>query len=465
MNQHAEQVHPSGANHSILSTLRTLVGSEYVLLGEPAREYAVDDKAPQAVVFPGSAQEVAEVLSFADANDLSVIARGGGTQLALGNAPRGVDIIVGLERLNRIVTHEPADMTVTVEAGMRLVDLQAELAKAGQFLPVDPPYGNAATVGGTLATRAFGPLRLAFRTIAESLLSVKVVTAQGQLVKAGAPVVKNVSGYDMGRLYTGSLGTLALIVEATFKVQPMARTKECLLVGCRSVGATADLVRTVLECGVEPSFIELIGPATADGHALGNVSELIGNLDEATRAVLAVGFMGTPEQVAWQLDTAEKALHQSGGASVGPMKRAKWEDAYPRILHSHAPKADGLTCRVQMQDSELYPFLEDLLSATDPLQGTFIGFAAHAGSGVARIHVACPQDAQGQDSLVPWIDTQRARAERVGGRFILENAPLWLKARMDVWGTPGDDFFLHRAVKDRMDPKGLLNPGRFVGGI
>ncbi len=464
---------PTADIAAAIAQLPTIADGTRLLQGDEAAEYAIDEVAPQAVVFPSSAEEVAAVLQFAGANGLTVFPRGGGTQLGLGNVPERVDIVLSLELLKQIVAHEPADMTVTVEAGLPLVELQAALRRSGQFLPVDPPIGPEATIGGILATRAFGPHRFSFRTIADSLLGVTVVTADGRVTKAGGRVVKNVSGYELGRLYSGSMGTLAVIVEATFKVQPLARTRQAFLATCRDAKAAQKEVRRLLASGVQPAFLELVGPVAFGDAQVGApakpVAKLLQHLEPLgsdVSFVLAVGFVGTPEDVAWQLETAERTLKTThNGHSAPKTVRAGWESVYPHVIDVHKgdPDAGSLTCRVHTPDTELYAFLEGL--AQSGSEGESLRFAAHVGSGIVRFHWKPTAQSDGVEGAVQRISAWREQARAVGGRLIVERAPNLVKSRVDVWGPPGDDFFLHQAVKERMDPKRVLSPGRFVGGI
>ena len=455
-------------NDRVIAALQQIVGSDFVRTGAAAEAYAIDGKAPGAVVFPGSPGEVAAVLKQAQAAGLAVFPRGGGTQMQLGNVPQRVDIVLGLERLRRVVAHEPADMTVTVEAGITLDALQRSLARSGQYLPVDPPLPPEATVGGIVATRAFGPLRFGFRTISDWLLGTKVVTADGIIAKAGARVVKNVSGYEMGRLYTGSHGTLAVIVEATFKVQPLPRARGALLVPCRDGAAAAAAIQALLSCGVLPAIVELVGPADAahaPAHrALFDRARGAGASGDA-QALLIAGFLGTDEEVDWQLERTQQAL-AAAGAGAGTV-RAGWDEVYPHVLAAHrlppAAEGEGVTCRAHVLSTDLHLLIEKAYRHSP--SGWPFAYAAHAGSGVVRFHWGPAPAAASREALKEHVAAVRARAEASHGRLIVEAAPLWLKESLDAWGEPGPDFFLHQAVKKQMDPRATLSPGRFIGGI
>src|SRR3990170_7695424 len=199
---------------SVVSQLESIVGREGVL-GATAT-FAVDGLTPQAAVAPASYEQVAAVMRYSYAEGLAVIPWGGGTYIHAGNIPARYDIALGLSRLNAVVEHEPADLTATVQAGMTLSELQRHLGGAGQLLPLDPPGGERATIGGILAANASGPWRHAFGSARDMTIGLRVITAEGRITRAGGRVVKNVAGYDLCKLYIGSLGTLGVIVEATF---------------------------------------------------------------------------------------------------------------------------------------------------------------------------------------------------------------------------------------------------------
>lgn len=425
-----------------IDALRAHLGPDRLLTGNGVLPYAIDGKAPQAAVLPESAEEVAAVMRLAGEHGLAVAPLGGGTQRGLGAIPGRLDLVVSLGRLNRLVAYEPADMTVSVEAGMPLAALQALLAKDGQFLPCDPPLGPGATVGGILATRAAGPLRVGFGTLAERLLGITVVTADGRIAKAGARVVKNVSGYELGRLYCGSLGTLAVIVEATFKVQPLFERWEALTLSLPSLDEARAALAAVQESGTSPVVLELFGETGREG------------------VDLLAAFGGNEESVAWEMERAAQALQEALPQGL-PVERRPWEEAHAGAVTAHTPKAgEALTARAHLLPSEITGFLAAVLAWASEHR-LELRFATHAPAGVARLHLreADPR------VLADGVARMRALAEKRQGHLVVEQAPLRVKERVSVWGEPRDEFFLHRAIKERMDPKGILNPGRFLGGL
>ncbi|MGH8010470.1 MAG: FAD-binding oxidoreductase, partial [Candidatus Binatia bacterium] len=225
--------------------------------GDAAWRFAIDGREPQEVVFPESVAQVSQVLRVASEQRTAVAPVGHGAFLHLGNVARRYDLALSLQRLDRIIDYQPADMTVTVEAGMTLARLQTILGEQGQWLPVDPPLPEQATVGGLIATNLSGPARLSQGTIRDFLIGMKAVQSDGTIVKGGGRVVKNVAGYDLPKLYCGSFGTLGVIVEATFKVRPRPQAQGILSLAFPSAEKAMELTFRLLGSELQPFLLEL----------------------------------------------------------------------------------------------------------------------------------------------------------------------------------------------------------------
>jgi glycolate oxidase FAD binding subunit len=210
------------------------------------------------LIQPTNASEVAAALRRASDARQSIVIRGAATKSEWGRPAARVDAILDMRRMNRILAHEHADMTATVEAGASLYDVNAALAIHGQTLPLDPPFADRATIGGLLATNDSGPLRHRYGTPRDLVIGIQLATTDGVLSKAGGRVVKNVAGYDLSRLVTGSFGSLAAIVSATFKLAPLPAASKTLRIGVRDAAAVAQAVRTVMASQLEPTAFEVV---------------------------------------------------------------------------------------------------------------------------------------------------------------------------------------------------------------
>src|ERR687893_617057 len=239
-----------------LEDLQKIVGEEHAR--EARAEDAVDGVSPSFVVEPGSVEETSELMKLASDEGLAVAPRGSGTNLSLGNTPRDLDLILSTVRMGEVIEHVPGDQVVRVQSGTRLQDLQEQLARSNQLLGIDPPEGRAgATIGGVVAANSSGPRRYRYGTIRDLIIGITVVLSDGTVAKAGGKVVKNVAGYDLSKLFTGSLGTLGIIATANFRLHPRpvaARTVGVEVAGPQQAQAAA---QTIVHSQVEATAIEL----------------------------------------------------------------------------------------------------------------------------------------------------------------------------------------------------------------
>ena len=423
--------------------------------------YAVDGVVPAVVARPATIEELSALLRVATEMKAVVAPFGGGTKQSLGATPARVDLVASVERMNRVLEHEPADLTATFEAGIRLADANAHLGRAGQWLALDPPHGDRATLGGVLATNASGPSRLRYGTARDHVIGIRVVHADGTITKGGAKVVKNVTGYDMNKLYIGSLGTLAVIAEATVKLHPRPAEERTWVVDMPSLEVAGSLVARVLDSShLLPTAMEIVSGGAA--RALPDFSALPDG-----RVLVAMAFGGIADEVASQVVAVRDA---AAGLGVrhdrlldGEPQAAFWEavrNAPARLA------ADGRTWAIA-RAALVITAVPSFLAAAESMR-TAHGLAdvvatAEAGSGSARVAL-CGEPA----ALVAALGELREVARSGGrnaGHLVVESAPPAVKGAVDVWGPVGPSLRLMRALKAQFDPDGRLNPGRFVGGI
>lgn len=363
---------------------------------------------------PATPQELADELRRANSTGLALAPRGGGTKTDWGNSPARCDAIVSTARLNHVVEHAWADLTVTVQAGCTLANLQATLAEHGQRLAVDALWPERATIGGILSTNDTGALRLSFGGLRDLIIGATVALADGTLAMSGGKVVKNVAGYDLSKLVTGALGTLGVITQAVFRVHPRPRYSRTLAITTTSLDEAqhillaiqrSQLAHTSLQVRAEPALLDI--------------------LIEGTEA-------GVEAQEATVRDLAGPATIAENAATVWTSRQNLWSAAGAIVKLSVLPS--------------------DIAKAVMSLgQGSKAVIQA-SGLGHARIE-ATPEQ----------LKTLRAAIERMGGTLTVLRQPP--EGSIETWGNPGDAFALMRALKQQFDPKGTLNPGRFVGGI
>ncbi len=442
----------------LAKTLEGILGAEHVRADGEAQRYAVDGVAPAAVVFPGSVEEVSVVLAACSQARAAVVPWGGGTSMGLGAVPPRVDVVLGLARLNHVLDHEPGDMTSTVQAGMVLREYQAILGRHRQFLALDPPAAERATIGGILAANASGPRRLRYGTARDLLIGERVVHADGTVTKGGAKVVKNVTGYDMNKLYVGSLGTLGVIVEATFRLYPLPPAERTWVAPFPTAAKAREAIAKILDSPLVPTAVELLNETAA-----AEVGRRSGLDPGKGAAVLAVAVASVPEAVEAQL-RAVQGMGREVGGGAGHMLDGDAHDRFWAAVRDFAV-AEGTT--MVLKASVLIAKVADALWQGESIaakQGLRVAVISEAGTGIVRYHF----QAEGADPfgrLAGAVAPLRAFATEARGSLVVLQAPPEVKAAVDVWGSVGDGFPLMRGLKEQFDPERVLNPGRFVGGL
>ncbi|MGD0949396.1 MAG: FAD-binding oxidoreductase [Candidatus Binatia bacterium] len=439
---------------------------------EAVGAFAVDGMIPQCVLFPETVDDLSRCLRVADQASLAVMPVGNGTQLGCGNLPQRYDVALSTRRLARLLAHEAADMTVTVEAGATLAEVNRALEPARQHLPLDPPQPEQTTVGAAIATDASGPLRLSQGKVRDLLIGVKVVLADGTLVKGGGRVVKNVAGYDLMKLFTGSFGTLGTVVEATFKLRPRPESEVLFAVPTRETGIAASLALEVLGASLAPSYVEALNQTAAAALDLGD------------EPLLIVGCGGSEEEINIQSqrlqDLAGKQRVRTYAETEGAQIYCRLRDFpgagfLPRLSREACPldtlgagseprrrgQGDGfLGCKLSLLPSKLASVLSDI-EAEAGAKKMNCAILSHVGSGIAYVRCGAADD----DAVVQFAQRLRAAARQADGWAIFDVLPAHLRARLDTWDAEVPGISLMRGVKKVLDPKGRLSPGRFVGGI
>lgn len=401
---------------------------------------------PAVVVQPPHEDAVAAALAFADREGLAVLPRGGGTQLDCGCPPARGDIVLDLTALDAVVEHTPGDMTATVQAGRSLAALQMELGQAGQWLALDPALPPAATVGGIIATNASGPRRLRYGGVRDQIIGVRIVRPDGTIAKGGGKVVKNVAGFDLPKLFTGSLGALGVIVSATFRLYPHATASRTVTLTARDPAALCDTALRVTASTLVPSAIDVVGNAGAESAVLAVRFEGGEQAVEDQARALAGLAGGLRDTVQVLRDEAEASVWREAAAELSPAGSAR-NDAATR-----------LTVKASLLLTEVAPWVARLRQLADG-SGLTTSWRAHAGHGLVFARLAGAEDA-----LAGVVEELRAAAAVRRGSLVVTDAPPALLRQIDPWG-PVPAIEVMRRVKAQFDPRATLNPGRFVGGI
>ena len=424
-------------------------------------EYAIDGLSPMAVVVPEDREQVADVMRWAAASGVTVFPRGGGTKTALGNPPDSVGLVLDLSRLNRVIDYQPGDMTATVEAGITLDALQRELAAARQFVPLESPIPGRATVGGVLSTAYSGPMAHAYGPPRDCLIGIGVVGADGVPTKAGGRVVKNVTGYDLNRLYTGSLGTLAVIVEASFKVLPLQPEEYAMVAPFESMEEAVTAGRDALALPAGPqSYLAVTGGLARHFLAAHPGSPLGQALSERLGGLGLCFFSGRTAAVRRRVEDTTAALLNAGAVDAlaidAPLAARQWatdlgwqEDTRPALaVRITAPRriipAIAKTCL-------------NIGLAESPSE-----ILADPGFGALRLLFWGEAD---EDEVLAAIAEARRAARQHGGAAVVEICHPSIKVKLDVWGEEPSGMEIMRRIKEQFDPQRLLNRGRFLGRL
>lgn len=381
------------------------------------------------VASPTSTDEVSEVLRLAGQHDLTVVARGAGTKIGWGTPPRSVDLVLDMTGLNGVVEHAAGDLVVVVRAGTPVADVQDTVAAAGQQLALDTPLPGA-TVGGILATSTSGPRRLLYGTARDLLIGVTFVRGDGVVAKAGGKVVKNVAGYDFGKLLTGSFGTLGVVTEAVFRLHPLPAARRVALVRVSDAETAGRVALAVLDSQLVPTAVEL------DQEADGTV----------TVTVLVEGVAaGVPERTAAALALLGDGATDSDGLPPG-------FGTYPFEVGDTGFK---LTSSLTGVGPVLAAARETAAAHDAPLRVR--------GSAAGALYAGLPAGSEPR-TVAAVVAALRAAVAAYDGSLTVLTAPAAVREMVDVWG-PIPGLHLMRRLKDELDPAHRLSPGRFVGGI
>ncbi len=418
---------------------------------------AVDGKKAAAIVRPASGEQAAEFLRYAHHNGLKVAIRGGGTHTNLGNPIAGLDLIISTDRLSAITEYSRSDLMIGTQAGVQLSVLQNELEKNGQFLPVETPSSDqGATIGGAIAANSSGPGRLAYGPARDWLIGTKCVLADGTMVKAGGRVVKNVAGYDMNKLYIGSLGTLGLIYEMNFKLLPLPPAFGTLIMTFDSINTACEVALKIIDTGVFPTALTVLDRGGAQAINL-----------PAAEATLLVEVRNTRLAVERQMRDASELGRRANSRGIEQAgERAAQKEVWQQV-NGFGYRQSLVGASLTLKVSSLPDGSAELLTRAKRLAGENdleLQSLSHAGHGLTWLTISYSNE----DGALKFVRELSSWSEGTGGAVAVERSPLALKQRLDdVWGaalTQGE-LRLMRGIKQKLDPQNTLNPGRFAGKL
>lgn len=422
--------------------------------------FTVQGKRPDRAAAPRTPQEISELLRAAQQEHWAVVPYGSGSRQDLGNPPERFDLALATNRLDRIPEYEPQDLVVRVESGCPLGRLQELLAADRLCLPVDPPAYRQTTLGGMVATNASGPGRFGHGTLRDYLLGVGVVQADGSQTRFGSRVVKNVTGYDMCKLYAGSFGTLGVFSDFYFKLKPLPPMETTVIGLFRKLPPVRSALSRLLRSPLIPIAVEFL-----DGNASHRLDRKLDWNGRIAGYALAVRFGDLEAAVNWQVRELKEIWGPflDGDVPVGDSREQArlWDCLREDHFCLAEPPLESVKLKVNILPNQLVQWIERIERQLSETEVPFV-LRAHAGSGVIRIY--CHRDPSPPQAgrLAELIEQWRGLLSAVRGSVVIEGGPADLKDRVDAWGYRYKDLKLMRRIKNRLDPREILNPGRFV---
>ncbi len=418
---------------------------------------------------PADQAEVAEAVRAAYNEKTAVYPIGGGAGLDYGLPPTEPGVGLSLQKLNRLVDYQPGDLTITVEAGTTMAELSKILIKRRQRLPIDVARPDRSTVGGVAAVNPSGPRQFACGTMRDFVLGFTAVDGQGTIFSGGGRVLKNAAGYNMGRLMIGSLGTLGIITRLTLMVRPVPESSALAACDLPDLEKADKLIAELIQSPIRPAAVELVlGPGRQDNPVLIP-------MPKGAAARLIVGFEGPAVEVQWMLDTLRNMWQAAGVTSPMTVTNAWAKSLWDWLADFPAQ------VQIAVRPSAVTKMIGAIVSL-DPE----CTIQAHAGNGIVRVKfsdskVSGPHpnplraptegwSGEGTDEMetrTPFAFFLRSRlrplVEDASGKLAVFSSPQGngLTCR-DIWGPKGDGFAVMQSLKDRFDPAGILNPGRFI---
>jgi glycolate oxidase FAD binding subunit len=428
---------------------------------------------PRGVARPGTADELAELVRFAGVENLAVIATGARTKLDMGLAPSRYDIAIDMTRLDRVVAYDPADLTLGVEAGCGLAKLQSVLAEHGQFLPLAVPYFRQTTIGGTVATGVDSPLRQLFGTARDYILGMEFVTGEGVAAKSGGRVVKNVTGYDLHKLMIGALGTLGIMTKINFRTFPVPAESRAFVARFENSNGAFDMCDRVTQSPLRASTMEILSPQVAElfgSDAASRVerSALPGDLLSREHWAFTSGFAGNePVLGRYERDFREMA-EKCGAVGISVLAQEQIAGAFGRKREFISIALESSPAATILKLSVLPRRMNDAVTNAARLADENGLRWAVMARGIGVIYfVLLPEakDEQTRSEVAKTVEKVIDATAGMDGHATIPWCPRDWKPSMAIWGRERSDFSQMAKLKKLFDPRAILAPGRFVGGL
>jgi glycolate oxidase FAD binding subunit len=415
----------------------------------------IDGVQPSLVVEPVDEAELAQVLRFANSAALAVTPRGHGTKMGWGSAPRRSDVVLSTARLNRVLEHADQDMTVTVEAGATIGDLQRTLAQKGQRLALNPLWPDEATVGGVIATNDGGSLRIRFGGMRDLIIGITIVLPDGTIAMSGGKVVKNVAGYDLPKLMTGALGSLGIISKAVFRLHPLSEQSTTLTFSFENTKAANAFMLAIADSTMVPTGLQMrTSNGNENAHVDVRLEGVAAGVEAQTRQAFAIARTHDGIAAEHAATESQESNTRPGDISQNDIWQAR-ELLWQECEHSLVLKLSTLPADLSAVAEFVSQHCSDKASWSLVAQSI----------GLAMLRVDLDHEPMQIDVAVEFLSQLRTQLAKRSGSAVVLHCPREIKPRIEVWGEPGGAQALMTRIKQKFDPARTLNPGRFVGGI
>lgn len=391
---------------------------------------------PNYLIFPHTNSILAQIVKLSHQNQWGILPTGNGSKLSWGNLSKNINLVISTSKLNQVIDYAVEDLTITVQSGMKLADLQAILAQKGQFLPIDATYPECATIGGIIATADSGSLRQRYGGVRDLVLGLSFVRFDGEIAKAGGKVVKNVAGYDLMKLFTGSYGTLGIITEVTFRLYPLPENSSTLVI----TGNAEDLAKfrqIIVSSGLTPTAADLISPF------------LVQHLEIGDKMGLIIRFQSIQESVNNQVNQIESLatnLNLKVSLYNDNEEKQLWQKVKEIIT---IPKSESaITCKIGILASESI----NLFSKFNHLG------LINISTGIGRIYL----DAENPLNVLTEI---RNFCENNQGFLTILESPVIIKEQIEPWGYTGNAIEIMQKLKHKFDPQNIFKSSHFIKNI
>lgn len=448
-------------NGQIRSAMAGIVGKRRVIPGDAdSSGYRIH---ASFIVSPQNEQQVADILRYANENGLSVAPQGGGTKDAYSQSAQEVDLLLSMKAMSGVLEHSAGDLMVTVLPGTTLRELQTTLKAAGQFLPLDAAWEDQSTIGGIVNSGASGPLRAGYGSVRDLLIASRIVYPNGQVIRTGAKVVKNVAGYDMNKLFIGSMGTLGVHTEFTFKIRPLPAGQSLLVIGNAPAGTLRSLQNTLLDSHLEPCVFEWMSQETA---------ALLGIQSQGPAVLL--GFADVWPSVDEQVRHVRELCQELKADVLSEHRGAEDMESALSKVRNILPNSNGQEDRRESVISmKMLGKLTDVQAMCEAAEaraakyGFSLTYSGGALTGIGRATVTATgaDNADNFEKLTAWVRHLQSDMRAIGVRTVVDFAPASIRRQIAIWDEATADQKIMRGIKRTIDPNEILNPNRIIGGL